>query len=146
MKLRSALSFCLTLALLLATGCRKPPPPPGPPAHPVHGKVLYQGRPAKGFCVIFTPLNATWKVKFAPAAMTDENGEFQLRSYQPGDGAPAGDYAVTFQWPDHINTGNEPEPAPEVDQLGGRYSDPKKSQFKAVVHEGENSLEPFVLP
>ena len=78
--------------------------------------------------------------------MTGENGEFRLRSYRPNDGAPKGEYAVTFQWPGHINTGNEPEPAPEVDQLQGLYSDPNKSTFKVVVHEGENELEPFVLP
>jgi hypothetical protein len=145
MKIRLALHFGLPLALLLSAGCSKPPLP-GPPPHPVHGKVIYRGQPARGFCVVFTPLDTTWKVKFAPAAMTGENGEFRLRSYRPNDGAPKGEYAVTFQWPDHINTGNEPEPAPEVDQLQGLYSDPNKSTFKVVVHEGENELEPFVLP
>ncbi len=145
MKIRFVLPFCLVLTLLVSASCSKQPLP-GPPPHPVHGKVIYKGQPAKRFCVVFTPLDATWKVKFAPAAMTDEKGEFRLRSYHPDDGAPAGEYAVTFQWPDHINTGNEPEPVPEVDQLGGLYSDPKKSNVKIVVHEGDNELEPFVLP
>ena len=112
----------------------------------MHGKVLYQGQPAKGWRVAFYPLSEQGKLKFAPSAVTDDKGEFRLRSYSPGDGAPLGEYAVTFQWPQHVNTGDEPEPVPEVDQLQGRYSDPRTSRLKVVVHEGDNALEPFRLP
>jgi hypothetical protein len=139
------LPFSVGLLLLMAAGCRKAPPLPGPQPYPVHGKVVYRGQPAKGFRVTFYPLFEQGKLRFAPAATTDATGEFRLRSYHPDDGAPKGEYAVTFQWPDHLNTGDEPDPAPEVDQLQGLYNDPKTSKFKATVHEGENELEPFVL-
>jgi hypothetical protein len=138
-------SSILTIVLLVPAGCSKTPLP-GPQPFPVHGKVVYRGQPAKKFRVAFCPLFEQGKLRFAPSAVTDETGEFRLRSYGPDDGAPPGEYAVTFQWPDHINMGNEPDPVPEVDQLEGRYSDPKQSKFKVVVHEGENQLEPFVLP
>jgi 5-hydroxyisourate hydrolase-like protein (transthyretin family) len=139
------LSICAGAAVLIATGCGKPPLP-GPPPCPVHAKVVYRGQPAKGFRVTFYPLFKQGKTRFAPAALTDAVGEFRLQSYHRDDGAPKGEYAVTFAWPNHINTGEEADPLPEVDQLEGRYSDPKKSQFKIVVHEGENELPPFVLP
>ncbi len=141
----SPLHFCLALALLAPAGCSSRPLP-GPQPYPVHGKVLYQGQPAKGWRVAFYPLSEQRKLRFAPAAVTDDKGEFRLRSYAPGDGAPLGEYAVTFQWPQHVNTGDEPEPVPEVDQLQGRYSDPRTSRWKVVVHEGDNALVPFVLP
>jgi hypothetical protein len=132
-------------ALLVLAGCGQPMAPAGPQPYPVRGKVLDQGKPAVGFHVAFHPL-AQWDgPKFAPSATTDENGEFQLRSYEPGDGAPVGEYAVTFEKLEHIPYADPDDPQPPVDQLRGRYGDPQKSQFKVTVHEGENTLEPFVL-
>ena len=52
---------------------------------------------------------------------------------------------MTFSWPQHINTGDESDPEPEVDRLRGAYSDPRKSRLKVTVREGENALEPFLL-
>ena len=135
----------LAIVLLLPASCSKPPLP-GPQPYPVQGKVLYRGQPAKGCRVTFYPLYEQGKLKFAPSAVTDEKGEFRLRSYHPDDGAPAGQYVVTFQWPQRISSGDEPDPEPEVDRFQGLYSDPKQSAFKVTVHKGENSLEPFVLP
>jgi hypothetical protein len=112
----------------------------------VHGRIVYRGKPAKGFRVAFHPLGEQGKLKFAPAAVTDENGDFRLHSYAANDGAPVGEYAVTFQWPQRLNTGEETDPMPEIDQLKGQYSDPRKSKFKVTVHEGENNIAPFILP
>ena len=131
--------------LLLSASCSKPKLP-GPQPYPVHGKVLYQGQPARRFRVVFYPLVEQKKLRFAPAAITDENGEYRLGSYASADGAPAGEYAVTFQWPKQIVGSQESDPVPEVDQLQGRYSDPKKSLLKVTVREGENELKPFLLP
>ena len=140
-RLHVALFACL---LLVATSCGKSSYP-GPRPYPVHGKVTYQGQPAKKFRVTFYPLKEFEKVRFAPAAVTDENGEFRLRSYDPDDGAPAGQYAVTCTWPRRLNTINEPDAGPEVDRLGGKYADPKKSAIRVTVREGKNELEPFAL-
>ena len=92
------------------------------------------------------PLKEFEKARFAPAAVTDENGEFTICSYQPGDGAPPGEYAVTFSWPKHLNTIDDDSGMPEVDQLQGRYANPRTSTFHITVREGKNALEPFVLP
>jgi hypothetical protein len=126
-------------------GCKKTPPLPGPTPQPVHGRVIYRGQPAQGFRVLFHP-TTPWKgAQFAPSAMTDKNGEYQLRSYQSDDGAPAGEYTVTFQWLKTISTNDPADVQPEIDQLKGLFNDPKKSRFKAVVREGNNEIEPFVL-
>ena len=37
---------------------------------------------------------------FRPSAMTDDDGNFQLTTYETHDGAPAGSYAITFRWAD----------------------------------------------
>jgi hypothetical protein len=137
-------SFMLAIFLFFSAGCEKAPLP-GPIPYPVQGKVIYKGQPAKGFRVAFYPLGEQGKLGFAPSAVTDEKGEFHLSSYAPDDGAPTGEYAVTFQWPQHVNTGEESDPVPEVDQLHGLYNNPQKSRFKITVHEGENAINPFVL-
>ena len=108
--------LCVVMVLLLSAGCSKPPLP-GPIPYPVHGKVTYQGRPIQGFRVTFFPVKQLGKVQFAPSAVTDDNGEFHLRSYHPDDGAPQGEYLVTFTWPRHLNTIDEPDAGPEVDQF-----------------------------
>ena len=138
------LTFVLAAMSILAASCSKQTLP-GPVPHPVHGKVMYRGQPAKGFRVVFYPLGEQGKRKFAPSAISDEKGEFRLCSYHPDDGAPTGEYAVTFQWPQAVKTIDENELPQEVDRLQDRYSNPKTSRFKATVREGDNTLDPFVL-
>jgi hypothetical protein len=95
--------------------------------------------------VTFHPLGDIGALKFAPSAITAADGVYRLRSYQPDDGAPLGEYAVTFEWPDHIIHADDIDPVPEVDQLRGAYSRPENSQFKVTVHAGDNVVPPFVL-
>jgi hypothetical protein len=144
MKLPFAL-FCSTVVLCLLASCSKPPLP-GPQPHPVHGKIVYRGQPAKGFRVTFHTTMAWKGAQFRPSGMTDENGEYRLRSYQSDDGAPAGEYVVTFEWPQQLNTPDLDDAVQRtMDRLQGLYNNPKKSRFKAVVHEGNNEVDPFVL-
>jgi hypothetical protein len=140
----AAAASCLILVLL--AGCGGPAPSPGPVPYPVRGQVVYSGQPAAGFRVAFYPLQQWQGPQFAPSGITDANGEFQLRSFTENDGAPAGEYAVTFTWPQEVSTG-DPDDAPRiVDRLHGALSRPEQSKFHATVHEGDNKLEPFVLP
>jgi hypothetical protein len=126
-------------------GCRNEVPLPGPVPQPVRGKLTYQGRPARAFRVVFNPINKWEGAQFTPSAVTDENGEFRLCSYKPGDGAPEGEYAVTFTWPKRRNNVDEEDGTPPVDQLQKRYADPKKSVFRVTVKGGDNELATFAL-
>lgn len=136
---------CLLAMLLALSGCGENTSLPGPEPQPVKGKVTYRGEPAAGFLVVFNPLEKWEGPVFAPSAVTNADGEFQLHSYADNDGAPVGEYAVTFQWPKEVVT-DDPDDAPErIDRLHGAFSNPQESQFKVTVSEGENSLEPFAL-
>lgn len=66
-----------------------------------------------------------------PTATVAADGTFTLSTFEPGDGAPAGDYAVTVYWPaaGRMTLGEAAGP----DQLGGRYADPKTSKLSATV-------------
>jgi len=116
-----------------------------PPLHPVTGTVKFRGLPAKKFRVIFNPVSDIGRLQFSPSAITDDSGNFKLKSAKPDDGAPAGDYQVTFLWPDHFNTGDEIELKPEVDKLRGAYNNPQQSRFRITVQPGVNTLPPFEL-
>src|SRR5581483_6787301 len=65
--------------------------------YPVKGKVLVNGAPAADCLVV---LNRTFDQQnpVTPQGRTNENGEFQITSYYANDGAPEGEYVVTFEW------------------------------------------------
>ncbi len=67
-------------------------------------------------------------------ALTGEDGKFEISTYKSGDGVPAGEYALTFVW-GKMNLLAASYGGP--DQLGGAYSDPKTSEFKITVVDGE---------
>ncbi|AWM42040.1 hypothetical protein C1280_36985 [Gemmata obscuriglobus] len=110
---------------------------------PVHGTVLYQNKPAARVQVVFHPLFDVGPRKFAPSAVTDGAGRFQLGSASTSDGAPVGEYAVTFALYD--TSKNPDEGDIKVDRWKGKYSDPAKSTFKVQIRDGDNALPPFKL-
>ncbi|UUO04569.1 carboxypeptidase-like regulatory domain-containing protein [Blastopirellula sp. J2-11] len=139
-------SFFL-IGVLSLLGCGKSEPLPGPQPYPVTGTVMYAGKPAASFRVVFHPVEKFEGPQFAPSAMTDEQGNFALHSYskEEPDGAPAGEYVVTFQCPMYVSTGDDDELPLERDRLRGKFNNPQKSKWKAQVVEGENDLETFEL-
>lgn len=140
---RALIGLPLLLAVAMG-GCGKKPVN-GLAVYAVRGKVAYQGRPAANFRVAFHPATTWAGPQFAPSGVTDSEGRFIIGSYKADDGAPAGEYAVTFTWPKHLNTMDDDSGAPEVDQLRGQYADPQKSTFQVSVREGQNELQPFEL-
>ena len=116
-----------------------------PKTAPVRGVVHYKGKPAAGVRVTFHPQFDMGSVKFTPSGVTDKDGKFTLSTAAAGDGAPPGEYVVTFERPqvesDRKSSGIEVE----VDAWKGKYSDPAASQRKVQIQKGENELEPFRL-
>jgi hypothetical protein len=108
--------------------------------YPVSGIVTVDGHPAEGATVVFCPVNGSPEaMKQRPFSQTDANGKYELKTFQPGDGAPAGDYKVTIRWLAFSNQGGPPP-----DRLGNRYWDPEKTPLTAKVVKGSNDL-PFQL-
>lgn len=126
--------------LLLLTGCgsanRKP-------VFPVQGKVLdATGQPAAGARVLFHPKADADPNVQRPVGVADTSGLFTLTTYAQGDGAPAGEYAVTIEWKLPRRSPLDPVPP---DQLGGRYANPKGTPFTATIGKSPTALEPFIL-
>jgi hypothetical protein len=121
------------------------------PVHPASGKVSVDGRPAGGVLVLLHPAAGSPAAKegVMPSATTEEDGTFQLSSYEQDDGAPAGGYSATIQWyqPDvKSKRGKRPMPvgfAPKSDRFQGRYNDPRKSPWQVTIIEGDNVLKPI---
>ena len=122
-------------ACLLQTSCagRKA-------VYPVAGKVLFKGRPAAGAIVQFHPENPDKEV-LVPQGETDSEGNFELTSYEFGDGAPAGQYVVTVIWgvPAKGGDGYDRMLVPP------KYMRQETSGLNAVVLAQPTTLEPFQL-
>ena len=65
--------------------------------YPVHGRVLLDGKPMAGAMVILHPAGDVGLNGLRPRALADADGWFKIYTYVIGDGAPAGNYAVTIQ-------------------------------------------------
>lgn len=119
--------------------------------YPVRGEVLCQGRAAAGAFVIFHPITESELVqRMRPHGIVGPDGTFHLKTYRDADGAPAGDYQVTIEWPavdprypsDSSDSENE---LTGPDRLRGRYANPNTSGLRATVARGKNLLDAFEI-
>src|SRR5262249_47270203 len=62
-----------------------------PATYPVHGKLIYQGKPVTGATLDFLAPGASRSA----VGTTDEAGQFRLTTFEPDDGAVAGTHVVT---------------------------------------------------
>lgn len=113
---------------------------------PVSGKVLVDGKPAQN-CFIYlypaNPADGEGKDRTIPLAMTDENGAFALSTYDTNDGAPAGDYVVTFTWREA--SGLLKNQYEGKDRLNGKYAAPDKSTIRLTIGKNPTELPPYEL-
>jgi hypothetical protein len=95
------------IALAVASGCGSKKDS-RPRRVPVSGTVLRMGQPVAAATVLFEPLGST------PAATgeTDAAGQFRLTTFDPGDGAVPGEYAVAVRKVEVIPS-NRPGDAPD---------------------------------
>lgn len=114
---------------------------PQVPLHPVSGTVTLDGKPIAGAKVVLHALQGASATDISPTGVTDENGQFQVSTYQPLDGAAEGSYSVTVSWPEVISGGSEPEYGRE--RLPQRYQDSNQSGL--VIAASEDLRDPVVL-
>ena len=131
------------LFALLAAGCGSGKLS-APSTSPVSGTVQLKGKPVAGVKVTFhAKFDMGGDVKFTPNGMTNKDGKFSLSTAAANDGAPPGEYAVTFEL---LRAGTDKAGLDvEVDQWKGKYADPEKSTFKVTIQKGDNALQPFDL-
>lgn len=115
-----------------------------PKTTPVSGTVQFKGKPAAGVKVTFHPqFDMGGRAKFTPNGETGKDGKFTLSTAAANDGAPPGDYVVTFEL---LRTGADARGLEiEVDQWKGKYSDPATSTFKVTIQKGDNAPQAFNL-
>jgi hypothetical protein len=124
------------LELLLATGCTSKKTVKERPTFPVKGTVLFEGRPVGDALVVFHPPVGRDDPPVFSMARTDANGRFEVSTYKPYDGAPAGSYRVSVvKYDDQEGT----------HLLPPTYADPATSGLRVEVRDTGNELEPFRL-
>ena len=136
MFVRIGLCLCATI-LLAASGCNKTPDGPTlvqDKVTKVTGKLLINGKPEQQVLVklhrIGVPdANAKTSQLLSKEAFTAADGSFSIGTYSGGDGAPDGEYAVTFQWGMRNLLGGDYA----GDLFGGKYNDPTKSEKKITI-------------
>ena len=69
-----------------------------------------------------------------PQGFTDAEGNIRISTYTEGDGAPAGEYKVTFVWKQY-NVMSRSFDGP--DKLHNKYADPKTTPFTLSLGEGK---------
>ncbi|MEA1950518.1 MAG: carboxypeptidase-like regulatory domain-containing protein [Planctomycetota bacterium] len=136
------LPVCLGI-VLFAAGCG----PSRPKTVPVTGVVTLDGKAVGGASVMLTP-NGDGR----PAmGMTDKEGKFSLKTFEPGDGAILGKHQLTVRKVEAVGVQADPDGLSGAASLGGikekwiipkKYSNPKQWDHTVEVEAG---MEPLKL-
>lgn len=112
------------------------------PTYPVTGRLFVGEKPAAGARVKLSAVEDKKLAGLCPHALVEPDGTFRLTTYKTGDGAPAGNYALTVSWP------LPPPPGKEegADRFRGRYANPRWPVRQVQVVAGENDLGRVDIP
>lgn len=109
---------------------------PRVPTYPIVGQVTVDGAPAGNLLVMCHVMDGEAAVPISISAYTDAEGRFSISTYEGGDGAPIGNYALTFEWGQiNLMSGRYGPP----DRLNGKYADPETSEVTVTVVEGQEA-------
>ena len=116
-----------------------------PKTAPVSGTVTLDGQPVAGAVVRFTPDGTRPVMAYG---LTQNSGQYRLTTYEKGDGAVPGKYAVTVVFKkttgpatDPTDPAAAPGAAQETWSAPKKYSDPKTSGLWAEVAPGVNRID-----
>jgi len=136
---RSALTAVIAVNALVFTSCGKSG---RQPVYAVQGHVLYEGKPVPNAQVVLHPLADDKNQPVRPTGRAAEDGSFALTTYEAGDGAPEGEYAVTV---DLRRRDPEVEGDASRSVLPARYLKSATSPLRVQIKKGKNELPPFEL-
>lgn len=138
-RVRHYLACGLTAVLsLAAAGCADGGPKPVNPKKviPVTGIVHVDGKPQKGIKVKLAPdpMPADNKIVLPTLGKTDSEGKFELTTYYQNDGAPVGEFSLTFTYDMNPSGASR-------DYFRGKYSNPRTSEHKLSVKDSDESID-----
>ena len=136
---RLALGLGVLLGGVVLSGCGRSD---RIPLQPVRGQVFYDGKPVPHAHVVLHPVEPAGQDAPRPQAQVGADGSFAVSTYEAGDGAPTGEYAVTVQW---LLTSARNQEAPPQNQLPVRYGLASTSGLRLQVRQGEIELPPLHL-
>ena len=123
------------LVVLSVAGCGKEQRGgPRVDTFPITGMVMVDGQPGAILQVKCHPADDIG-VATPVGGLTDREGNFSISTYERGDGAPEGEYKVTFYWGAYQFRGGYGG----KDKLHERYLDPEESKYSVTVKKGEKS-------
>jgi hypothetical protein len=109
--------------------------PIGKATFPVTGQVCVDGQAAAGLQIALHDLKGFDAADTTvSSAVTGQDGCFAVSTYRTGDGAPEGQYVLTFEWK-KFDLISKTYGGP--DQLRGRCSNPQKSRWRCSVEPGK---------
>jgi hypothetical protein len=123
-------------ALVFISGCKSEV---RVPVFPVAGKVTFKGQPTAGAQVVLHPVKPIDTHDVAPTGIVGNDGSFTITAYEPGDGAPQGDYVATVEWRKFVDGGAGPNVLPK------EYSSPATSPVKVSVQNGPTNIPPIAI-
>ena len=132
MKPALASIVCVTVLLV---GCGKPSNEK--PVYQVQGKILVDGQPADQVQIGLHDVAGLDKNRPTyPQGFSQPDGSIRLSTYADGDGAPEGEYKVTFKLQEY-NLLSRSFSGP--DKLKEKYTDPKTTTFTIKVGSGQTN-------
>lgn len=133
----------LPLIVFLAAGCSDSIS--APKTVPVSGSVFFKparGKSLDGVKVTFHPQFNTGTIKWLPNGTTDKSGKFTLSTGALNNGAPPGEYKVTFELMQ--TTADKFGRDTDVDVWKGKHADLEKAKT-VTIGSTATTLEPFNL-
>lgn len=130
----------LFVALLL-TGCSEKPV--WEVAYRASGSLSFKGKPVANADIVLFPEDSTWPETVRPRARTKEDGTFEVWTYEPGDGAPAGAYKVTLV---HTEVGfSKGAVVAKPNDLPVKYERAESTDVRVTINPGGNQLPAISL-
>jgi len=101
----------------------------------IKGTVMVDGKPAEQIQIaLHDKVGPDNKQPTYPQGYTDASGKIRISTYADGDGAPAGEYNVTFSWQEY-NAMSRGFAGP--DKLNKKYSDPMTTTTRLTLGAGK---------
>ena len=112
------------------------------PVYRVAGRVSVRNEVPEGALVVLYPTGAA-PGEIRPSAKVQQDGSFELTTYETSDGAPAGEYVATLQWNKIKKQGGDYVAGPNL--VPRAYAVATTSPWKVRVAAEPNTLPPLAI-